>query len=388
MSKTRDIVRDKECPRDKQTEPDNDIVSASQISFIEYRQTSDILKDVCSIIESSQKLAHQAVNTALVYRNWFLGKRIAEEELKGKDRAEYGTQVIKSLSKALTAEYGKGFGRQELYKFVQLYRLFPKIVDSASRQSVTPLSWTHYRTLLRVSDPKARDWYTREAARQNWSVRTLERNISTQYYHRLLSSGTNESVIREMEEKTAPYQGDTYQKLEFIKNPYIVEFLGFSTDAQVHETDLENALIANLQKFLLELGKGYAFMGRQFHLHGIDGDYFIDLVFYNVILKCYVLIDLKMGKITHQDVGQMDMYVRMFDEMERREGDGPTLGIVLCSETSEDIARYSVLKGNEQLFASKYKLYLPSDEELRAEIETQKHLFELQQAEHDETSEE
>ena len=190
-----------------------------------------------------------------------------------------------------------------------------------------------------------------------------------------------------MEEKTAAYQTEEYQKLEFVKNPYVMEFLGFSADARVHETELEDALIANLQKFLLELGKGYAFMGRQFHLRGIEGDYFIDLVFYNVILKCYVLIDLKVGKVTHQDVGQMDMYVRMFDEMQRGEGDGPTIGVVLCSETNEDIARYSILKGNEQLFASKYKLYLPSDEELRNEIETQKHLFELQQAERAEEDE-
>lgn len=382
------LKHEAESPRDVLGKQDNDTSITSQIPVIEYQQTGDIIKDARSIIETSQKWSHHAVNVALVCRNWYLGKRIADEEFKGEGRAEYGTQVIANLASTLSKEYGKGFSKLNLWYYLRFYRMYPQIVYTLSKQSSRILSWSHYRALLKVEDPTARDWYTREAARQNWSVRTLERNISTQYYYRLLSSGTNESVIKEMEEKTAPYQGDTYQKLEFIKNPYIVEFLGFSTDLQVHETDLENALIANLQKFLLELGKGYAFMGRQFHLRGIDGDYFIDLVFYNVILKCYVLIDLKVGKITHQDVGQMDMYVRMFDEMERREGDGPTLGIVLCSETSEDIARYSVLKGNEQLFASKYKLYLPSDEELRAEIETQKRLFELQQAERDETSEE
>lgn len=354
---------------------------AAPSGIVAYRQTEDIVGDARLIIESAQKWAHRAVNVALVYRNWFLGKRIAEEELKGEDRAKYGAQVIKSLSVVLAEEFGKGFGKQELYKYVQFYKRFPQIVDSPSRQSAPLLSWTHYRVLIRVEDPKAREWYAQEAASQNWSVRTLDRNISTQYYYRLLSSGSDESVSQEMEERTAACQTDAYRKTEFIKSPYIVEFLGFSSEARPHESELEAALIANLQQFLLELGKGYAFMGGQYHLRGIDGDYFIDLVFYNVILKCYVLIDLKVGKITHQDVGQMDMYVRMFDERQRGEGDGPTLGIVLCSETSEDIARYSILKGNEQLFASKYKLYLPSDEELRNEIETQKHLFELQQTE-------
>lgn len=358
---------------------------AAPSGIVAYRQTEDIVNDARLIIESAQKWAHRAVNVALVYRNWFLGKRIAEEELKGEGRAKYGAQVIVNLSKALSKEYGKGFSKLNLWYFLRFYRVYPQIVYTPSKQFDSLLSWTHYRVLLGVEDPKARKWYTQEAASQNWSVRTLDRNISTQYYHRLLASGVKEPVEQEMEQNTAAYQTEGYRKLEFVKNPYVMEFLGFSADAQIKENDLEDALIVNLQKFLLELGKGYAFMGRQYHLRGIDGDYFIDLVFYNVILKCYVLIDLKVGKITHQDVGQMDMYVRMFDEMQRGEGDGPTLGIVLCSETSEDIARYSILKGNEQLFASKYKLYLPSDEELRNEIETQKHLFELQQSERSES---
>ena len=360
---------------------DSFIQSLPASAVVEYRQTDDIVGDARLIIESSQRWAHRSVNAALVYRNWYLGKRIAEEELKGESRAEYGLETIKKLSSGLTQLYGKGFGRQELYKFVQFYKMFPEIVDSLSRQSAPLLSWTHYRTLLRVHDDKAREWYTREGVEQGWSVRTLDRNISTQYYYRLLSSGEGNRAA-EGEAKGAELHRDNEQrKYDFVKSPYIMEFLGFSTEGQPHESDLENALIANLQKFLLELGKGYAFMGRQFHLRGMDGDYYIGLVFYNVILKCYVLIDLKMGKVTHQDVGQMDMYVRMFDEMGRREGDGPTIGVVLCSETSKDIARYSVLKGNEHLFASKYKLYLPTDEELRREIEGQKTLFKLQQAE-------
>lgn len=358
---------------------------AAPSGIVAYRQTEDIVDDARLIIESAQKWAHRAVNVALVYRNWFLGKRIAEEELKGEDRAKYGAQVIVNLSKALSKEYGKGFSKLNLWCFLRFYRAYPQIVYTPSKQFDPLLSWTHYRVLLGVEDPEAREWYTQEAASQNWSVRTLDRNISTQYYYRLLSSGSGEFVSREMEERTAACQTDAYRKTEFIKSPYIVEFLGFSSEARPHESELETALIVNLQQFLLELGKGYAFMGRQYHLRGIDGDYFIDLVFYNVVLKCYVLIDLKVGKTTHQDVGQMDMYVRMFDEMQRGEGDGPTLGIVLCSETSEDIARYSMFKGNEQLFASKYKLYLPSDEELRNEIETQKYLFELQQSERSES---
>ena len=209
-------------------------------------------------------------------------------------------------------------------------------------------------------------------------MRTLQRNISSQYYYRLLKSQNKAPVEREMKELTAPYQAD---KLKFIKNPVIAEFLGMAQDATFTETKLEASIISNLQKFLMELGKGYAFVARQQHIHTEKEDYFIDLVFYNYILKCFVLIDLKTSKITHQDVGQMDMYIRMYDELKRSEGDNPTIGIVLCSDTDEDIAKYSVLHGNEQLFASKYKLYLPSEEELRAEIEAQKAMFYLQQGE-------
>ena len=347
---------------------------------IEYQQTENLVDDARTIIESSQRWAHRAVNVALVYRNWFLGKRIAEEELKGEDRAEYGAEVIKELSKELQNLYGKGFTKTNLYQFVQFYQLFPEIFHSLSGKSPALLSWTHYRTLLRVEDDTARNWYAREAATQGWSVRTLDRNIATQYYYRLLMTHAKhrESVEQEMKEKTAEYQAD---KLEFIKDPVVAEFLGLKQDPQLHETTLEGAIIANLQDFMLEMGKGYAFVARQQHIKtDLDG-FYIDLVFYNIILKCYVLIDLKIGKITHQDVGQMDMYVRMYDDLKRIEGDNPTLGIVLCSETSETIARYSVLNGSEQLFATKYKLYLPSEEQLRDEIETQKRIFLAQQTE-------
>ena len=343
---------------------------------IKYQNTENVLNDVCTIIDSAKEYAYQSVNVALVERNWLIGYRIAEEELKGKNRADYGVEIIKKLSKELTKQYGKGFENRNLYYFLKFYKMFPKILHSVSSKCGRMLSWTHYRILLQVFDKQARDWYEKEAIDQTWSVRTLQRNISSQYYYRLLKSQVKEPVIKEMKEKTKKY--DLSSKLEFIKNPVIAEFLGYSLDSSYTETELEACIISNLQKFLTELGKGYAFVGRQQHIHTEKEDYYIDLVFYNYILKCFVLIDLKTKKITHQDVGQMDMYVRMYDDLKKSDDDNPTIGILLCTETDEDIARYSVLNGNEQLFTSKYKLYLPSEEELRAEIESQKTLFQLQ----------
>lgn len=314
---------------------DNKTEKINQNNIVDsFVKTDDILKDMCGIIESSQKAAHQAVNVALVQRNWLLGYRIAEEEFGGQARSEYGLQVIKKLSKELTTRYGKGFDRGTLYRCLKFYKMFPKIVATLGQQSGMILSWSHYRVLLQVEDKAARDWYEKEAA--------------------------------------------------FIKNPVVAEFLGFAQNTDFTESDLEKSILSNLQKFLMELGKGYAFVARQQHIHTEKQDYYIDLVFYNYILKCFVLIDLKTEKITHQDVGQMDMYIRMYDELKRSEGDNPTIGIVLCSDTDDDIARYSVMHGNEQLFASKYKLYLPTEEELKAEIETQKAMFYLQQQEREE----
>ena len=313
--------------------------------MINFVKTDDILKDMCGIIESSQKAAYQAVNTTLVQRNWMIGYRIAEEEFGGEERSEYGLKVIKKLSKELTNLYGKGYDRGTLYRCLRFYRMFPEIVASLRQQSGTILSWTHYRILLQVEDKKARDWYEKEAAEQTWSVRTLQRNISSQYYYRMLQTQKKELVENEMKELTAEFQND---KLEFIKNPVVAEFLGLASNTDFTESDLEKSILTNLQKFLMELGKGYAFVARQQHIHTEKKDYFIDLVFYNYILKCFVLIDLKTKEITHQDVGQMDMYIRMYDELKRSEGDNPTIGIVLCSDTDEDVARYSVLHGNEQ----------------------------------------
>lgn len=340
-----------------------------------FTKTDDIMNDMRKIIEGSQKTAHQAVNTILVQRNWLIGYRIASEELNGEDRADYGAEVIKKLSFELTKEFGKGYTKSNLYSFYSFYKTYPEIFQTPSGKSAILLSWSHYNVLLQVKDKIARDWYEKEAYEQTWSVRTLQRNISSQYYYRMLQTQNRNRVENEMKQLTADFQTD---KLEFIKNPVIAEFLGLSSNTDFTESELESSILSNIQKFLMELGKGYAFVARQQHIKTEKQDYYIDLVFYNYILKCFVLIDLKTEKITHQDVGQMDMYIRMYDELKRSEGDNPTIGIVLCSDTDEDIARYSVMHGNEQLFASKYKLYLPTEEELRVEIETQKTMYYLQ----------
>ncbi len=340
------------------------------------KTTENILEDVCTIIDEARGYAYTAVNVALVKRNWLIGKRIAEEELKGKVRADYGDEIIRGLAKDLTKIYGKGYTRTNLYYFLNFYYSFPQIVHTACGQSQMLLSWSHYRILLQVQDQTARDWYEKEALEQTWSVRTLQRNIDTQYYYRLLKSQKKEPVIKEMLENNKDNQ--KLDKLEFVKNPVIAEFLGYTLDSSYTETELETRIIDNLQKFMIELGKGYAFVGRQVLIRTAKEDYYIDLVFYNYILKCFILIDLKTKKITHQDVGQMDMYVRMYDEFKKRSDDNPTIGILLCSETDEDIARFSVLKGNEQLFATKYKIYLPTEEELKAEINHQKTILEIE----------
>lgn len=336
--------------------------------------------DVQNIVESARQYAYNAVNVALVQRNWLIGKRIAEEELKGENRAEYGMEIIKDLSVFLTENYGKGFTKTNLYQFVQFYKCFPDIFHAASGKSLL-LSWTHYRTLLRVDNDAARNWYLKEAIEQAWSVRTLDRNIASQYYERLLLSQNRKPVEDEMKKLTAPLQND---KLEFIKNPVIAEFLGLANNSDFTETELESAIISNMQHFLMELGKGYAFVARQQHIRTEENDYFIDLVFYNYILKCFVLIDLKTTRISYQDVGQMDMYLQLYDKTKCNEGDNPTIGIILCSDTDSDVAQFSTLAKNDQMYAAKYKLYLPTIEELRAEIERQKLIFRLQQEENNE----
>lgn len=366
---------------------------------------STLLNDACNIIEQAQRIAYNSVNVTLVKRNWLLGMLI-HKEILNEQRAGYGEQIIKELARELTRQYGDGFRQANLYHFVSFYNCFPNIFHAVSGKSAegstsnnfyavsrktsnvllldtllseTPLllSWTHYRILLQEQNKDARDWYEREAAKEMWSTRTLQRNISSQYYHRMLMSQHKELVHEEMIEKTSPLQ----DKLEFIKNPVIAEFLGFRQEATFTESELETSIINNLQKFIMELGKGYAFVARKQHIHTEKEDYYIDLVFYNYLLKSFVLIDLKTTKVTHQDVGQMDMCVRMYDELKRGENDNPTIGILICADTDEDIARYSILHDSDQLFAAKYRTYMPTDEELRAEIEAQKNIYYLQHKE-------
>lgn len=362
---------------------------------------SSLLNDACNIIEQAQATAYRQVNETLIKRNWLLGMRIRHEVLKD-ERAEYGEQVVKMLAKVLTAKYGEGFTWRNLYNYIDFYATYNGFFlnengDSVNGQTIlhalsaksenifhalrakSPirLTWTHYRIILQESSKEARNWYEREAANEVWSTRTLQRNISSQYYHRMLMSQHKELVHKEMIERTSPLQ----DKMEFIKNPVIAEFLGFPQEATFTESELETSIINNLQKFIMELGKGYAFVARQQHVHTEKEDYYIDLVFYNYLLKSFVLIDLKTTKVTHQDVGQMDMYVRMYDELKRGENDNPTIGILICADTDEDIARYSVLHDSDQLFAAKYKTYMPTDEELRAEIEAQKNIYYLQHKE-------
>ncbi len=329
------------------------------------------ITEIKDIITRTRQKAYSAINTAMVEAYWLIGRRIVEEEQGGTSRAEYGKQILKELSAELTKEFGKGFSVGSLYYYRQFYTTFPEIFATPWRI----LSWSHYKRLMQVSDSEARDWYIKEASEQMWSYRTLDRNISSQYYYRLLQSQNKQSVKDEMIRITTPYQQDN---LEFIKNPTVAEFIGLSPNSDFTESELETAIIGNLQKFLLELGKGFSFVARQKLIRTEKKDYFIDLVFYNYILKCFVLIDLKTTIITHQDVGQMDMYVRMYDERVKRKDDNPTIGILLCSETDNDIARYSVLHDNNQLYASKYMTYMPTEEELRNEIEQQKEFFRLQ----------
>lgn len=335
-----------------------------------------LVQDVQAIVENGLQKAYRDVNVTTVTTYWQVGRRIVEEEQHGAIRAEYGSRLIAKLAEELSKGYAKGFSARDLRNYRQLYLCFKDLDIWYTR--VPNLNWSHFRTLLSVTSDDARYWYVQEASREMWSVRTLARNVGSQYYHRLLQSPKKENVIAEMLQLTAPLQNDAR---DFLKDPVVAEFLQLPANNDFTETELERAIIKHLKEFMLELGRGFAFMAEQYHVSTDVGDFFIDLVFYNVVLKCYVLIDLKTNKITHQDVGQLDMYVRMFDDLKLTEGDNPTIGLLLCSETSEDIARYSVLNGNKQLFASKYLTVLPTKEELAKAIEQQKEIFMQQRKE-------
>jgi len=314
----------------------------------------------------------QTVNTTMVQAYWQIGRLIVEDEQGGEKRAAYGKGVLSDLSNRLTAEFGKGFTPDNLRNFRQFFLSFTwqEICDTVCSE----LTWSHFRLLMRVEQAAARTWYANEAVTQGWSVRALDRQISTLFYERLLGSqdqaGARAEAVALMARDTPADPRD------FIRDPYVLEFLGAQPDAGLYEQDMEQGLLNQLQKFLMELGKGFAFVARQKHLRVEGEDCFVDLVFYNYLLKCFVLIDLKVGKLAHQDVGQMDMYVRVFEEQYRSEGDNPTLGLILCSERNAAVAKYSLLADNAQLFASKYQLLMPSEDELRAELERDRALLE------------
>ena len=337
---------------------------------------SSIIKDIRDIVRKYRAEAAIKLNETIIHERWEIGRRIVEEDQKGQERAEYGTQLIPVLSKQLTLELGKGFSERALAYYRKLYSYYPNWQILQTR--LQNLSWSHIQTIIGEEDEKARDWYLAESSNQMWSVKTLERNIGSKYYHRLLASSNQSAVENEMKQLTSAEEYNGGSPENYIKSPYITEFLGLPKDPTYTESELESALITHLQEFIMELGKGFAFVERQQHIVTDAGDYYIDLVFYNYLTKSFFLIDLKTKKITHQDIGQMDMYVRMYDDLKRTEGDNPTVGIVLCAETSEDIAKYSILNGSQQLFASKYIPFLPTEEELQKEIETQKRMFLLQ----------
>ena len=360
-----------------------------------------LVNDLRSIVSKARSKAFAAVNYSLVERNWRIGQRIVEQEQNGASRAEYGKHVIEIASAALTEEFGKGFSYTNIANYKRFYLTFNnlQILQTVSEEfkkqkhqtlsdesSLLPqkgltqsvqselrlLPWSHYERLIRVEDRKAREWYAKEAFEQGWSFRTLNRNINTLYYERLLMSKKKQPVVDEMQDKTKAYQQD---KLEYIKSPVVLEFLGLPEDTSLAESKLETAIINNLEKFLMEMGKGYALVARQQHIRTEENDYYIDLVFYNYLIKSFILVDLKVNRITYQDVGQMDMYLQMYDKMKKGPDDNPTIGIILCAETDSDVARYSTLAKNDQMFAAKYKLYLPNEEDLRREIERQKELY-------------
>jgi len=315
--------------------------------------------DISRILNEGRHKVHAAVNFTMVETYWNIGKRIVEQEQQGKERANYGDLLIVNLSRYLSSTFGKGFSEANLKNFRQFYLTWQN--DEIRYTLCSELSWSHIRLIMRLDSENAREYYLNESRSQRWSVRVLERNIQTNYFERLLSS--QKPALPATEQKNILATED------LIKDPYVLEFLNLPEDPFPKETKLESAIISHLQDFLLEMGRGFSFVGRQFRISSETSHFYIDLVFYNYLLKCFVIIDLKTQKLTHQDIGQMDMYVRMFDNLKRGEDDNPTIGIILCAEKDETIVKYSILAENSQIFASKYKLVLPTEEELTAELE-------------------
>jgi predicted nuclease of restriction endonuclease-like (RecB) superfamily len=328
---------------------------------------SALYKDVLHILQAARQKAYTAINSQMVQAYWLMGKRIVEEEQQGEQKASYGEALLKKLSIALTEELGKGFTYANLRNFRQFYLTYPDLENCYALRS--KLTWTHHRLIMRVENLEAREYYLKESEDQNWSTRVLERNITTFYYQRLLSSQNKQEALQ---------HGSSLKKAtptDFIKDPYVFEFLNIPQPISATEQEIETALIDNLQHFLLELGKGFSFVGRQLRISTETAHFYIDLVFYNYILKCFVLFDLKITRLSHQDTGQMDMYLRMFDDLKKQADDNPTIGVILCAEKDETVVKYSILSENKQLFATKYMPFLPTEAELVAEIEREKQLI-------------
>ncbi len=359
---------------------------------LELEKVNSLYAEIRAVLEKARSSAYRAINLAMVQAYWQIGYLIVEYEQEGKERAEYGKAILNELSRRLTREYGKGHSVQALRNMRQFYLVFSKrsAMRSESSGAIEPmagqqldkcsalrseLTWTHYKILMRVENDKAREWYMKEAADQTWSTRQLDRQISVLYYERLMASREKESVKEEADEKIAALEPE-----HFIRDPYVLEFLNLKDYPGLRESTVEQAIIDKLQQFLLELGKGFSFVARQKRMRFGAKDFYVDLVFYNYYLKCFVLIDLKIGELTHQDIGQMDGYVRMYEDHGKVEGDNPTIGLILCSEKNEAIARYSVLNNSKQLFASKYMLYLPTEEELERELKRERRLIEEKHA--------
>lgn len=321
--------------------------------------------DVRAIIDKGRQHAFTAAGQIAILTYWNIGRRIVEEEQQGNERADYGKNLIPALADRLTAEYGSGYGKRNLAYYRKFYLEFDDLEILHTR--VQNLTWSHIRRLLSVSNPEARDWYLKTAADDMWSVKTLDRNISTQYYERRLAA--------QCEDSASPAPLSESNPMEYIKNPMVAEFMGFRQNSNYSESQLEQALVDNLEKFILELGRGFAFVERQQHIVTDTADFYIDLVFYNFKMKRFVIFELKTHKLTHQDIGQLDMYVRMYDDLVKGADDAPTIGVLLCTDTDSTIARYSVLHDNDQLYAAKYMTYMPTEDELRNEIEQQKRFF-------------
>lgn len=339
---------------------DKEIVTVSQ----------EFIGDVRRIIEDGQKQAYATAGTIALATYWNVGRRIVEEEQRGKSRADYGKRLIDGLADRLSTNYGSNYSKRNLQHYRKFYQLFPDF--GKVYEFVHNLNWTHIRRLLSVTDPKARQWYMMQASRDMWSTTTLDRNISSQYFERRLAAQREHPELPQTK-AIAPYN-DT-DPLEYIKNPTVAEFMGFRRDAKYSESELEHALIDNLEKFILELGRGFAFVERQQHIATDIDDFYIDLVFYNFRMKRFVIFELKTHTMRHQDIGQLDMYVRMYDDLMKQPDDNPTIGVLLCTDTDSTVAKYSVLNESQQLFAAKFMTYMPTEEELRREIEQQKRFF-------------